>query len=447
MTVSGGSKRWLKSRLANIHFRSKRPKLVRQEEVELVRYFFAIPEPLAFPDGFQHFSTFPTGGESEDSATIPYAALTFHQVDVEGGRTETAQRAVMKVASQADGLDIDTDGNVEPIGISVPFTVVEAVTLSESPEEISEADAARPRRWSPRQDAFTRCVAAANEALRAHRHVTEGTHGLLTYVRLPLLVLTYRAPALRRYVIKDRELHVFIDPTGHWEGGIMLLDHTNLGDPFPSQDWTEETTDGFRHWLTELQSDNPLLLWRERYVEARRALHVTGDLTSTVLLANTSCEVLLDTVLALLLWEEGVTEADAAPIFEQGKILKRVNTQFPVKLRGNWSVDSQGPLADWYQNAYRLRHRIIHGGYHPTEAEAETALNVAHALQDFLWERLVDRRNTYPRSTLITVAQSGLENRNLWSGKIKKFSEEVGPTETRWLTAYSTYYRNLIALL
>lgn len=70
-----------------------------------------------------------------------------------------------------------------------------------------------------------------------------------------------------------------------------------------------------------------------------------------MILANTSCEVLLDTILALLMWEEGETAEIVAPVFEEGKMLRRVTQEVTPRLGGNWSTD-RGAVGDWYRNTY-----------------------------------------------------------------------------------------------
>lgn len=414
------------------------------EDVELVRFFFVLPEPVAFPDGFEFTATVGDGQPHDKRPDDPVVGLTFYQADAPGGRMASSLRAMLSVTARAASLPKHEGGAHSAVGVTAQHTVVDAVTTRESPDAIPDEDAHDPQRWSPRADALTRCIMLTDRALRAHRQATEATYGALTYVRLASPVLAYYAPGIRKAVLVDGDTHVFTEPVGDWSvASVIMLDHTNLADPFTGKEWDGEVAERFDYWLEEQERGSPVNLWRERFIEANRAISVTGEMSNAVMLTNTSCEVLLDTVLALLLWEEGADPQASASIFEQGKVLRRVTREYPARLQGNWSTET-GAVGDWYANCYRLRHRVVHGGYTPSPSEAQAALKSALGLQQFLWERIAARRTTYPRSALMTVAQQGLEQRGLWSGQIRRFSREVAPTEANWRDGYTAFYRNLM---
>lgn len=428
------------------------------QDVQLLRFLFVLPEPIAVPDGFQFSASFPDPALCEPESDAPFAALTFHQVDVQGGRTESTFRAMLRVTATAPDLPKHKKkpmarrrAKVTASSVPIQHTVVDAVTVAESPESIPEGQPADPATWSPRSDALTRCIAVADQALRVHRQAAEALHGALTYVRMTPPVLCYQAKGRRLIVAEGDEIHSITTATEAWSGpSVVLLEHSNLADPFMGKDWDDDVATRFEYWYREHRRGNPLLLWRERFADARRALHATGDPSAAVLFANTSCEVLLDTVLALLIWEEGFQAghapdpSGAAPVFEQGKTMRRVTRELPGRLGGSWTTDA-GALGAWNTNAYRLRHRIVHGGYAANMAEAQQALQAATGLQQFLWERLAIKRTIYPRSALMVLGAEGLQRRNLWSGRIRRFSDEVGPTEADWRDDFSAFYANLMA--
>ena len=155
---------------------------------------------------------------------------------------------------------------------------------------------------------------------------------------------------------------------------------------------------------------------------------------------------MLDAILALLMWEEGLAVEDAASAFEEGKVLRRITQELSPRLRGNWSTE-RGPVGSWYRSAYRLRHRVVHGGYSPSPREAADALEAAVSLQRFVMDRIAERRTTYRRAALMTIAEAGLRRRNLWSGQIKRFALEVAPNEPNWRDSYTSWYRGLVAVL
>lgn len=67
--------------------------------------------------------------------------------------------------------------------------------------------------------------------------------------------------------------------------------------------------------------------------------------------------------------------------------------------------------------------------------------------EQHVMDRLVDQRTVYPRSTLLTVAESGLRLRDKWSGPIKMFAEEVADTAPNWLDDLRTRHAQFVAAL
>lgn len=194
------------------------------------------------------------------------------------------------------------------------------------------------------------------------------------------------------------------------------------------------------HWLEETRRGSPFATWRERYVDAVGALRTRGDTASSVLAGQTASEVLIDAVLSLLMWEEGVEPEIAAQSFREGKVLARLRHDVPPRLKGRWSTTGSGAVARWFENSHKLRHRVVHGGYTPSRIEADAALDAVGRLETHLFDRLAARRNTYMRATLMTVAEPGLRKRNLWSGKIRAFAEGPALTEPNWRELFRLWH-------
>lgn len=291
-----------------------------------------------------------------------------------------------------------------------------------------------------------RCIRLVADLVRAYRIASEVPCALPSYERIPSPVLLYVAPAVRERHVDDSHSGEHIRSTGNWGGPqITVLDHQNIRDaPFgpPVEGALEEK---FNAWMGNLRAGSPFMAWRDRYADANRALLINGDYPQAVVLAATSSEVFLDGLLSLLMWEERLDADAAAARFEEGKLVKRVAAEFPARLPGNWDVNGNGPVAQWFRATYRLRHRVVHGGYEPSRVEAEAALKAAHGLNNFAFNRLAAHRNKYPRATLMSVAEAGLAKRGAWNGKIKKFSEEVAPTEDNWTLSFSKYRKDLVA--
>lgn len=420
---------------------------VHVEELRLARIFFVLPEPISLPTGYQVVMSTGEEGSSEFRPDDPEVSLIFHQVTTPQGRTTAAVEAQIRATRQAAGLPPQSE-DPQSLDLDIEWTVVEALTPWDSPDPIPETDLEHPVRWTPRADVFTRCLYAARQVVRAYRQATETPYGLPTYVRAISPVLVYSADGVRETAVVDGRPVFVIRPTQDvWDGPIlMFLDHANFADPFSGRDFDDNVEMRFWHWYSEEARGNPLNLWRERWIEARRAHELLGEEGQAVILANTSCEVMLDAILALLMWEESVVVEDAASAFEEGKVLRRITQELSPRLTGNWSTE-RGAVGSWYRSAYQLRHRVVHGGYSPSVGEAADALEAAVGLQRFVMNRIAERRTTYPRSALMTIAEEGLRRRDMWSGQIKRFALEVAPTEPNWRDSYTAWYQGLVAAL
>lgn len=267
-------------------------------------------------------------------------------------------------------------------------------------------------------------------------------------MRVPFPVLAFTAEGSVRHVVIDGvETSALLPINEPWTGpSVLVLNHFNLPDPGRKSHEDDELASLVDQWLIEQARHNPLRLGRERLIEARRAHSVLGEEGQAVVLANTACEVFLDTLLALLLWDEEVTPEDAVEMFEEGKALRRLTQELAPRLKGNLSTTS-GPVGDWYKHCYRIRHRVIHAGYSPTMAEAERAIETALGFQKYLLDRLADRCTQYRRAALVALGPRGLERRGRWSGQIKRFFDTQGPVEPSWMGSYSAWHEALIEAL
>lgn len=410
------------------------------ENDQLVRLFFALPEPIGLPDGYQVVR--PVTGENRDVChdDDPIVSLIFHQVSAEHGRTAAAAEAVAAVTATAQGLPPSSKSS-HSFGIRSEWTVVEAVTTKNSPDPIPQEDLASPSHWTPRTELFARCLYATRDVVKAYRQTFLVPCAIPSYVRTPSPVLAYTAEGTQTTVATADGPVVVIRPAQEtWDGPqLAILDHANLPDPVRMTEFDNDDWDTYLHWFEHQTVGNPLILWRERWIEARRAHWLLGEEGQAVILANTSCEVLLDVILALLMWEEGNDVADAAAVFDEGRTLKRVKAEFAKRLKGQWSTDT-GAVGTWHDNAYRLRHRVVHGGYSPTVAEGALALQAVEDLHQFVFDRIAARRTEYRRSALLTLGRDGLQRRGMWSGQIKRFAEEEAPHEENWMESFSDWY-------
>lgn len=407
------------------------------------------------PDGMtvqDHVGDLPDAPTSDED---PWVALTFHQVSSPYGRTTGGMDAVSKVLASTPGLlerDPDAPDRAAAAGalpdLEIAYTVVDAIT-----SDVDVCDDRQPfdvaQELPPTADPFNRCLRLVQDLARAYRVTVQGLSELPTYERLPYPIFAFRAVGELIEVEQDGLTGVIVGvPEPGWGGPqLMMLEHMNPPDPILGPPVEGDVADQFDYWVAQIRDGNPLMLALEGFLEARRALEVEGDYAGAVVLAETASEVAVDGVLALLLWESGVEPEDAAGRFEEGKVTRRVRNDLPALLGGDWRLEGTGAAAVWFRDAVRLRHRVVHGGYRPRRTEAAAAVRAVLGFERHIYDRLAVRRNEYPRSTLMTVAEQGLRKRDLWGGQIRRFAEEVAPTEPPWRESNRTWRDRMVTAL
>jgi hypothetical protein len=412
------------------------------DAVTLLRWFIVLPEPLPLPDGWSVSEPVPNMAVALPAPDDPAVTLIFHQVESQYGRARGAVHA-MRLASLRDPALPQPKSAEETgtAGVVSHYTVVEAITTAESPDPPPEAWSGSAADLPARSDAFMRCLRLIDDLARGYRMAAETPYGIPSYERIMSPVLRYSAPAVRQRV--SQTAHV-VRSTGVWSGPqAILLDHSNVPDTPGGPLIEGELAEKFDFWISAFRSGLPLATWRDQIASAKRAFDSEGDYAQAVVLANTACEVLIDGILALLLWEEGLLPEKAAALFEEGGVLRRVQQELPPRLKGNWSVRGSAGVARWFADVYVLRHRVVHGGYKTTRPEARGAIRGMRELERFMFDRVAARRTAYPLVTLLTLAESGLSKRGLWNGKIKRLAEQTDPSAAR--SSLRAYYDALVA--
>ena len=421
--------------------------LISSTEVPLALWYFALPHPIPFPDGLQMSEQVANRPDDPGQPDDPDVSLVFHQLEYTHGRMSGVSKAVMEAAERSGtAKPVASDYKEYESSVKTAYTVVEALTPVESPDKPDQASIETAQDAEPRSDEFMRCLRLVTDLVRAYRLQSGKGVALPHYERIPFPVLRFTAPGIREVYQQDQGLLKVLGPTAAWEGPeLVLLEHENFADPLKGDALSDEQVSEFHQWMRYIRQGNPVVLWRERIIEADEAINGLGDRSGGVILANTATETLMDVILSMLLWEEGVDPRDAEKLFVEGRVLQRITGQLSTRLGASWSTAS-GPVGEWFEASYLLRHRIVHGGYWPTHPESVRALRAAQDMHTFAFDRIAAKRNVYPRSALLTVARSGLEKRDLWGGKIKIFAEQIAPTESDWSASFRDFHKEISAL-
>lgn len=196
--------------------------------------------------------------------------------------------------------------------------------------------------------------------------------------------------------------------------------------------------------LGRVWNGSPLELVMKHSLTARQYIDQHGDYASAVINAALSSEILLDSLLALMLWEEQIKSPNtvaAVDIFDEtkaGGLASRIKREYAPRLGGNWNVVVSGPVRNWSENLARLRGRIVHRGYRPSRAEAERALDASDELIEFVKSRLATKAKFYPRTCLMIIGEPGLRRIGGWKWA-RKFLDATDEHPLSWFSTYSKW--------
>jgi hypothetical protein len=265
--------------------------------------------------------------------------------------------------------------------------------------------------------AFDICLQKLNDLVAAYRIYSHHALPLITRQRLPFSTL---------YATRS------LDEPWDWVGMSMMLLHMNV--PFIPDELSAEDIENISNRMSLALWGHPLMLSSGHAKEAQVAFERNGDYGEVLVQTQIAGEILLDGVLTLMLWEVGTSPEDSADYFEEG-LRKRIRTHYASRLGGGWNLDTSPPLSEWPSKVAYVRGRVVHGGYRPTYTEAVEAQTAGEGLLEFVKIRLGESRTRFPRTTLLTLGQPGLERLGLWSGQIRRFAER----EPDWLEAWGSW--------
>jgi hypothetical protein len=364
----------------------------------VVAFFIPLPEPLGIPQRATY--SFDEGADLPDVEPEPvfverglpsiphrdssqlFVSLKFWRAQSTLVQLIEQMVAVGRVLDQVRGPH--PNPSTDHLDLACPLTVVEAVTQLRdgSPADISAA--------------FDRCLARIGDVVFAY--------GLATHQSIAPLTVRRLCPYIT-YMTRDAS-------SDKWIGtSVMDLGHYNEIRRMIPPDLDENAQQRLLGALSAMAMDDPTVPYLELSSEARRAFDREGDTRSAVIHSQAACEVLLDSVLQALLWEEGVTPREAAnglfsPRSTLGGRVSRSDV-YAVRLgSGHWRFDGDGPVATWYKCLANLRNRCVHAGYRPSNNEALVASRAQFALRDFIADRLVDKQRRFPRTASLFTSRA-----------------------------------------
>jgi hypothetical protein len=196
--------------------------------------------------------------------------------------------------------------------------------------------------------------------------------------------------------------------------------------------------------LDQFSRGHPYALASDLRREAIVQRRLDGSARLTVVTLATTGEVLLDSLLLQLAWEEGTTPLDAVKLLgrrtgHQAKVL----SAFPPRLGGDWDPNGRGPVGEYFQRLVNLRHRVVHAGHNPTVEDMERAWQALNGLERHIGDCLSAPTvlYRYPRTAFLWAGESGLRRRGRWSKRFESFVNDQ--SQPNWISTFHRWRRRV----
>lgn len=380
-----------------------------------VHFFCPLGEPADVPDGYLvrvRFAPERTSGVvfqsiNHGTGLLDDGLLEWAPLLMRFWQETTGSRDPFDGPAQAAKRAGVTDGPTDPSGVpALPRSAVTVVELMASvPDEHDQADLL---------GTLDKALEVLRDWQRAYQQVHLVPMSPVTRARLPGFV-----PVAFGHLCDG----VYERPTGMGALGVESFDPVvrTSGTLMDDAD-LEQVVLALDHI-----SERPFASWLVLRNEATVARERDGDLRVAVLHRATACEVLLDELLAHLLWEDHVAPEDAAALFTPSRsTLDRVRTDLPQRLGGSWDVTKVDSLRAWRDDVAKLRNRVAHRAHEPSPAEDADAAAATTGLVQLLGDRLA-KDHRHPLTMLMLIGEDGLARRGgALTGRRRKAVAVVG---------------------
>lgn len=300
-------------------------------------------------------------------------------------------------------------------GVDGPSTVAQPPW----PGRRTVLEVAVPLRLDDREDAltdaFNRGLETVRLVQRAYATFTQRPLKLATLRNLPMAV-----PVSEGHLwLEGEDLHSQMGPLGIFRVNVFAA-AADAAHPI----FGETELERFGQTLDQLSRRTPF----DTYAEIRREGWVQRDYEGNTrlagLLAGIAGEVLLDTLLLHVMWEEGDSPESAAAVFDNQFHRTRVVAHYHDRLGGDWRSNGESPVARYLTELAPLRHRVAHGGHEPSRDDVEDAYELLGELEHYVGGLLAaDRgRRDYPRTAMTWLGQRGLERRGVWTRRMRELT-------------------------
>lgn len=369
-------------------------------KLQTVDFFIPLPEPIDIQDGVN----FPLV-EIDDGEVIE--AIRFKDKD---GLSKRFSRRVMFCQVPSSSSEY---------GIGEAFAVMSTYSGGQTPQadtlpaydskvtvvQVGCITARRPLTEDMLSELFNDAVTSIRRFLKAYHIVTQHTMELVTRQNT--------APCIP-YSAED------IDDKGQpiagrasLQTGILLVHLPNAGSDIETA-ISPQLLDDIA-FTSSTYLDNTL----DQFYNIRREAFLAynnGNSIVASLLLGVAAETVLDELLLMMLWEEGMLPEDVHELWRSDSsdtTFKRVESDlYSSRLGGEWSSRVKGStIRKWRHKILELRNKVAHIGYEPTQEEMQEGFDTLIELVSFTADRLCENLKQYPICTDVIVGYPGMVKR------------------------------------
>lgn len=122
-----------------------------------------------------------------------------------------------------------------------------------------------------------------------------------------------------------------------------------------------------------------------------------GFYDDAIISIQTNIEIIIKIVYKEVLIALDFTATDIEKKLENESLISIVKRQLPKYIGGTWDLTKEDTeVNSWYTTTYKMRNKIVHGGYYPSFNETKDAIDKAVEFRKFIFDRIKANKTKYP---------------------------------------------------
>jgi|GEM_PF-1615031 putative uncharacterized protein SCO4630 len=151
----------------------------------------------------------------------------------------------------------------------------------------------------------------------------------------------------------------------------------------------------FRLYSIYNENQNPFIHAETYALKAFRKFK-EGFYDDAIISIQTNIEIIIKIVYKEVLIALDFTATDIEKKLENESLISIVKRQLPRYIGGTWDLTKEGTeVNSWYTTTYKMRNKIVHGGYYPSFNETKDAIDKAVEFRKFIFDRIKANKTKY----------------------------------------------------